>query len=130
MRHHTTHAFATQLFVCLIVCCGFGGVLAVGVVWQRHQITVTAKAHRSNQAKLEEIRRKLDAVATLVETEQGYAVLTSRNESMHLGLAPATDAQVVRVTEDPVTRLARRRDAGLFNDGFAPLTFRVAAQNN
>jgi hypothetical protein len=36
---------------------------------------------------------------------------------------------VVRVTEDPVMRLARRRDSNLFNDGFVPVTFRVAQGN-
>ena len=70
-----------------------------------------------------------DATATIVESEQSYEALTRRNADWHLGLAPATDTQVVRVTEDPVRRLARRRDRNLFNDGFVPVTFRVARSN-
>jgi len=129
MRQNNNHAFVNQLLVCLLVSFGFGGSVGLGLVWMRHQITVTAKAHRANQAKIEEIRRRVDATATIVETEQGYEALTKRNADWVLGLVPTTDAQVVRVTEDPVMRLARRRDSNLFNDGFVPLTFRVAQGN-
>lgn len=126
MRKNDNHAFVNQLLVCLIVSFGFGGSIGLGTVWMRHQITVTAKSTRAIQATIDEVKRRHDATATIVETEQGYEALTRRNAEWHLGLAPATDAQVVRVTEDPVMRLARRRDSGLFNDGFVPITFRVA----
>ncbi|MCX6951442.1 MAG: hypothetical protein NTV51_04545 [Verrucomicrobia bacterium] len=129
MRQNNNHAFVNQLLVCLLVSFGFGGSIGVGLVWMRYQITVTAKAHRANQANLEEVKRRLDATATIVETEQGFEALTKRNNEWQLGLVPATDAQVVRVTEDPVMRLARRRDTNLFNDGFVPVTFRVAQGN-
>lgn len=129
MRQNNNHAFVNQVLVCLLVSFGFGGSVGLGLVWMRYQITVTAKAHRTNQANLEEVKRRLDATATIVETEQGFEALTKRNGDWQLGLVPATDAQVVRVTEDPVMRLARRRDTNLFNDGFVPVTFRVAQGN-
>ena len=118
-----------QLLVCLILTFGFGGSIGLGTVWMRHQISVTAKSNRALQASLAEVKRRLDATATVVESEQSYDALTRRNSEWALGLAPATDAQVVRVTEDPVMRLARRRDRNLFNDGFAPLTFRIAQKD-
>jgi hypothetical protein len=129
MRRHDTHAFANQLLICLLVSFGFGGSIGLGTVWMRHQITVLAKSNRALQAGIDEVKRRHDATATVVESEQSLPVLTRRNADWHLGLAPATDAQVVRVAEDPVMRLARRRDSRLFNDGFVPVTFRVAQGN-
>ena len=129
MRQTDNHAFVNQLLVCLLVSFGFGGSIGLGTVWMRHEISVTAKSNRALQASIAEVKRRLDATATVVETEQGYDALTRRNVDWHLGLAPATDAQLVRVTEDPVMRLARRRDRNLFNDGFVPVTFRLAQGN-
>lgn len=121
MRTHTNHAFINQLLVCLLVSFGFGGSIGLGTVWLRHQITVTAKSTRSLQASIAEVRRKIDATTTLVESEQSYDALTRRNEAWGLGLAPATDSQVNRVTEDPVQRLLRRRDRSIFNEGIVPV---------
>ncbi len=129
MRKYDNHAFVNQLLVCLLVTFGFGGAIGLGAVWMRHQISVTAKSNRALQTSIAEVKRRLDATATIVEFEQSYEALTRRNAKWHLGLAPATDTQVVRVTEDPVMRLARRRDRNLFNDGFVPVTFRVARGN-
>jgi hypothetical protein len=129
MRTHTTHAFANQLVICLIVSFAFGGTVGLGAVWMRHQITVTARNNRALQASIAEVRRRLDATAAIVETEQGYDALTQRNAEWHLGLAPKTDAQVISVSEDPVQRLARRRGAPLFADGAAPITFRLAQKD-
>lgn len=129
MRQKDNHAFVNQLLVCLLVTFGFGGSIGLATVWMRHQITVTAQTNRALQANLADVKRRIDATVTVVESEQSYEALTRRNADWHLGLAPATDAQVVRVTVDPVMRLARRRDSNLFNDGFVPITFRVAQGN-
>jgi hypothetical protein len=124
------HAFANQLLICLLVSFGFGGSIGLGTVYLRHQITVTAKANRSLQASIAELRRKIDATTTAIETEQGYDSLNRRNTEWSLGLVPATDAQVVRVTEDPVQRLIRRRDSALFNEGVSAITLPRLAQKN
>lgn len=129
MRQNNNHAFVNQLLVCLLVSFGFGGTVGLGTVWMRHQIAVTAKANRALQSEIAEVKRRLDATATIVESEQSYDALTHRNLAWGLGLAPKTDAQVVRVTEDPVMRLARHRDSNLFTDGFTPITFRIAQGN-
>jgi hypothetical protein len=129
MRNHDNHAFVNQLLLCLLVSFGFGGSIGLGTVWMRHQITVTAQSNRALQASIADVKRRIDVTGTVVESEQSYDVLTRRNTDWRLGLAPATDAQVVRVNDDPVMRLARRRDGNLFNDGFVPITFRVAQGN-
>jgi hypothetical protein len=128
-RPHATNAFANQLLVCLLVTFCFGGSIGLATVWMRHQISATAKANRALQASLAEVKRRIDATASIIEMEQSFDVLTRRNSEWRLGLVPATDAQVVRVTDDPVMRLARRRDRDLFSDGFTPITFRVAQRN-
>ena len=129
MRKNDNHAFVNQVLVCLLLTFGCGGALGLGAVWVRHQISVTAKSNRALQTSIAEVKRRLDATAAIVESEQSYDTLTRRNAAWRLGLAPATDTQVLRVTEDPVMRLARRRDRNLFNDGFMPVTFRVARGN-
>ena len=129
MRQNDNHAFVNQLLVCLLVSFGFGGSIGLGTVWMRHQITVIAKSNRAMQASIAEVKRRHDAKAAEVEVAQGYEALTAFNAAKHLGLEPVTDAQIVRVTEDPVMRLARRRDGNLFNDGFVPITFRLAQGN-
>lgn len=131
MRKNDNHAFVNQILVCLLVSFGFGGTIGVGTVWLRHQITVTAKSNRTLQASIAEVKRKIDATTTTIESEQSYDALNRRNTDWQLGLAPATDAQVVRVTEDPVMRLARRRDRGIFNEGLSStITFNRVAQGN
>lgn len=129
MRTKETHAFANQLLVCLLVTFCFAGTIGLATVWMRHQISATAKSNRALQASLAEVKRRIDATSSIIETEQGFEALTRRNSEWHLGLVPATDAQVVRVTDDPVMRLARRRDRNLFSDGFTPVTFRIAQKN-
>lgn len=124
------HAFANQLLICLLVSFGFGGSIGLGTVYLRHQITVTAKGNRALQASIGELRRKIDATTTAIETEQGYDTLNRRNTEWGLGLVPATDAQVVRVTEDPVQRLIRRRDSTLFSEGVSAITLPRLAQKN
>lgn len=129
MRPNTHHAFTNQLIVCLLVTIGCVGCLGLGAVWARHQISVTAKVNRAIQASIAEVKRRQDATATFVESAQSFEALTKLNAEWRLGLAPATDSQVVRVNEDPVMRLARRRDGNLFTDGFVPVTFRLAQGN-
>ncbi len=120
MRKNNNHAFVNQVLLCLLLASGLAGSVGLGTVWLRHQITVTAKSNRALQASITEVRRKIDATVTLIEEEQSYEVLTTRNASWGLGLVPATDSQVMRVAEDPVVRLRRRLDRSIFNDGFTP----------
>ena len=46
---------------------------------------------------------------------------------MRLGLTRPREERVTRVTEDPVFRLAAKRNRGLFSDtGASPVVFRIA----
>jgi hypothetical protein len=95
----------------------------------RHQNSATANANRKLEAKIADLQRHIDETTTAIEGEKGSDVLRRRNAEWHLGLAPATDAQVVRVSEDPVMRLAQRHNRDLFTDRAPAVSFTIAAKN-
>ena len=131
MKRNDTHAFVNQLLVCLLVTICLGGSVGLGTVWMRHQISVTANANRLLVARIAEVERHLAETTAFVATEQGLDVLRRRNAEWHLGLAPVNEAQVARVPDDPVMRLAERRNRDLFlPDRTSPMiAFRVASKN-
>src|SRR5262245_51538358 len=67
---NSTRAFANQLLVCLLVTICFGGTAAVGLVWLRHQISITANNNRALAARLREIERQVAETTTIVESAQ------------------------------------------------------------
>lgn len=131
MKTSDTHAFVNQLLVCLLVTISFGGSIGLGAVWLRHQISLTANSNRLLQARIAGIERRLAETNTAIEGEQGSDVLRRRNTEWHLGFVSASDAQVVRVTDDPAQRLASRRKGELLSlDGVASAaSVRVALKN-
>ncbi len=131
MKTSDTHAFVNQLLVCLLVTLGCTGSVGMGIVWMRHQISVTANTDRILAARLVEIERRCDETKALVAAEQDPDVLRRRNAEWHLGFVPVSDQQVVRFTQDPVQELAARRNADLFtNDRARPVvSFQVAQRN-
>jgi hypothetical protein len=129
MKTTDTHAFVNQFLVWLLVTLCIGGSVGLGSVWMRHQISATANANRILEARIADVQRRLDETTTAIEGEQGSDVLRRRNADWRLGLLPATDAQVVRVTEDPVMRLAQRHNRDLFNDSVPIVAFRFALKN-
>jgi hypothetical protein len=129
MKTTDTHAFVNQFLVWLLVTLCIGGSVGLGSVWMRHQISATANANRILEARIADVQRRIDETTTAIEGEQGSDVLRRRNADWRLGLLPATDAQVVRVTEDPVMRLAQRHNRDLFNDSAPTVAFRVVLKN-
>ena len=129
MKTTDTHAFVNQFLVWLLVTLCVGGSIGLGSVWMRHQISATANANRILEARIADVQRHIDETTTAIESEQGSDVLRRRNADWRLGLLPVTDAQVVRVTEDPVMRLAQRHNRDLFNDSVPTVAFRVALKN-
>jgi hypothetical protein len=123
MNFSTSHGFVNQLLVYTLVMIGTSGSIGLGTVWMRHQISVTANANRQLDARLAEVERHLAEVTTAAETERDTTVLMRRNTEWRLGLVPPNPAQIVHVTEDPVMRLAAKRNRGLFGDG--PLTVKL-----
>lgn len=130
MKLNHTHAFANQLLVCLLVMLGFGGSIGLGTVWMRHQISVTANHNRELAARIASLERRLAETTTAIEGEQGSEVLRRRNVEFQLGLAPANDQQVVRVTEEDMMRHTAMRNRDFFKDTAAPtVKFTLALKN-
>ena len=114
MKKTDTHAFVNQLLVWMLVTITFGGSVGLGIVWMRHQISVTANTNRLLTSRIAEVERSWLEAKALVAAEQDPSVLRRLNEERHLGLVPASDKQTVRVNDDPVMRLAARRNRDLF----------------
>jgi len=130
MKTSDTHAFANQLLICLLVTLGFSGSLGLGAVWLRHQISATANDNRRREARIAELERRIAETTTAIEGEESSESLRRRNAEMHLGLVPASDTQVVRVTGEDLNRRAVIRTRELYSDAIAPVvTFRVAVKN-
>lgn len=126
MKTSGSHAFASQLLLCLLVTFGFGGSVGLATVWMRHQNAVLAKSNRALEAKIAEVQRAVAHWTSLVESEKSSDVLRRRSAEMRLGLALATDGQVQRITEDPMQRLAQRNSRELLRDGPGAVTLRLA----
>lgn len=130
MKPYHNQAFANQLLVCLLVTLGFGGSIGLGTVWMRHQISVTANLNRELAARIASLERRIAETTTAIESEQGSEVLRRRNAEFRLGLAPASDQQVVRVTEDDMVRHTAMRNRDFFKDTAAPaVKFTLALKN-
>lgn len=111
-----TRAFVNQMLVYTLVMICFSGSVGLGTVWLRHQISVSANATRVIESRIAEVERHLAETNATIEAEQSPDVLARRNVEMRLGLALPKEEQVVRVNEDPIFRLAAKRDRGLFSD--------------
>jgi hypothetical protein len=131
MKTSDTRAFANQLLVCFLVTVCCSGSVGMGIVWMRHQISVTANINRILAARITEVERNCEATKALVATEQDPDVLRRRNAEWNLGMAPESDRQVVRVTEDPVQQLVALRNQELFTaDRALPVvSFQLALKN-
>lgn len=120
-----SHAFVNQLLVCLLVAISAGGSVGVGLVWIRHQISVTANANRVMSARIREIERQIMETKTVVESAQSPDALRRLNANFQLGLMPKSDGQVLHVAGDPVQRLMARANRELFTDARAPIALTI-----
>lgn len=126
----SSHGFANQLLVCLLVTFGLGGSIGLGTVWMRHQISLIANHNRELATRITSVERRIAETTAEIEGEQGSEVLRRRNVEFRLGLAPASDQQVVRVTEEDMIRHAAMRNRDLFKDAAAPsVKFTLALTN-
>ncbi|HTO02560.1 MAG TPA: hypothetical protein VL069_02610 [Opitutus sp.] len=126
MKTSTSQGFINQLLVYTLVMICFSGSIGLGTVWMRHQISITANATKQLDARLSAIERHLTEATAAAETERDTNVLLRRNSEWKLGLVPPTQAQIVHVTEDPVIRLAAKRNRMLFGDQAATVAFPLA----
>ena len=126
MKASTSQGFINQLLVYTLVMICFSGSIGLGTVWMRHQISITANATKQLDARLSAIERHLTEATAAAEIERDTNVLLRRNSEWKLGLVPPTQAQIVNVTEDPVIRLAAKRNRMLFGDQAATVAFPLA----
>jgi hypothetical protein len=114
-------AFVNQLLAGLLVTISFGGTVGVGLVWLRHQISVTANNTRALEARCREIERKVIEATTLVESAQSPDALRRLNAELGLGLTLKSDGQMMHVPGDPVRRMMERANRELLTDVGAPI---------
>jgi len=117
-----TQAFLNQLLICILVTTCCGGSVGLGIVWMRHQISIVANTNRALAARVVELERFIAEKRILVESAQSPEELRRLNSTFGLGLGPASDTQVVRVTEDPVRRMVARANRELFGEASLPIT--------
>jgi hypothetical protein len=128
MKISSTQGFVNQLLVYTLVMIGFSGSIGLGTVWMRHQISLTANANKLLDARIADVERHLAEATTAAETERDANVLLRRNTEWRLGLVQPNPQQIVHVGEDPVTRLAAKRNRGLFGDGAPMVSLPIAAR--
>ncbi len=128
MKISSSQGFVNQLLVYTLVMIGFSGSIGLGTVWMRHQISVTANSTKLLEARMAEVERHLAETATAAETERDPSILLRRNREWRLGLVPPDRTQIVHVGEDPVMRLAAKRNRGLFGDAAPTISLPIALQ--
>ncbi|MEN9841916.1 MAG: hypothetical protein RL376_1716 [Verrucomicrobiota bacterium] len=114
MNIKNSSAFATQLVIAALVVLGTGGGLGFAIVDLRHDISVSANNTRLIEQRILESERLVAEVGGAIAAEQSPEVLARRNQSLALGLVQPAEAQVVRVGESAVARLAAKRNAEIF----------------
>jgi hypothetical protein len=130
MKLSAAHGIVNQVLVYTMVGIGLSASAGVGAVWMRQQISQTANANKALEAQITDLTRRSEEAAAAIAEEQDTSVLLQKNLSMGIGLLPPREDQVQRVTEDPVVRLASKRNSGLFADtgGASLVSIRLAAQ--
>lgn len=126
MKASTSHGFINQLLVYTLVMICFSGSIGLGTVWMRHQISLTANTTKQLDARLTAVERHLSEATAAAEAERDTSVLLRRNAEWKLGLILPNQAQVVHVTEDPVMRLAAKRNRNMYSERSISVAFPVA----
>lgn len=120
MNKKDKHAFVNQLLIYTLVMIGFSGSIGMGTVWMRQQISRTANATKVLNSRIIEVERRIAEVSTSIQSEQDPRVLMRRNVEWKLGLEMPRATQVTRIDENPMMKLATKRNSRLFVDGVAP----------
>lgn len=126
MKTLSSHGFVNQLLVYSLVMIGFSGSIGLGTVWMRHQISMAANSTKLLTARIADVERHLAEATAAAESERDANVLLRRNAEWKLGLVPPRQAQIVHVSEDPVTHLAAKRNRGLFGDDVVTISLPLA----
>ncbi len=97
------------LFVFTLVLLGYMGAIGFGMVWYRHQISVTANSNRVLEQQITAMQRDVNEVAAGIAFALNPEQLIEKNARFHLNLVRPHESQVFRVTEDVERRLAGKR---------------------
>lgn len=105
----------------------FSGSLGLGAVWVRQEISGTANRSHAIENKIADVERRLDEVNANVASALNVSALLQQNQVMRLGLTLPREAQIVRVDESPVDRLATKNNRDNFQGVRVGLTSATAA---
>ncbi len=128
MKNSVAHAFVNQVLACTLGGIVLTGGVGLGAVWMRRQISQEANADKALEARLADATRRSEEASAAIATEQDDAALLRRNAQWNLGLVPPGD-RLQRVNQDPVARLAAKREGGRFNDVGGTGGFNVALRH-
>jgi hypothetical protein len=81
------------------VFCLFLAGAGVGYVWQREQISKLGSQIKTNEIRLEELRRNTEALSRVLASLSSPQELDARVKRMNLGLAAPQPEQILRVVE-------------------------------
>ena len=125
---NNSQAFVNQLLVCLLVTMTFGGSLGLGIVWVRHQISMTAKMNRALLAETDEVNRRSDDLETQIRSQMAPEPLRELNLEFRLGLVFMNEVPTVHITENVNQRMVERANRFLNPErvGIEPVTFKIA----
>ena len=126
MKASSSPGFINQLLVYTLVMICFSGSIGLGTVWMRHQISLTANATKQLDARIAAVERHLTEATAASESERDANVLLRRNTEWKLGLVAPHQGQIVHVTEDPVMRLAAKRNRIQYGERMTTFALPVA----
>jgi len=126
MNSSGSQAFVNQVLIfTLLALCGCGSI-GLGTVWMRHEISVAANQSRLLEARIADIDRHIQETDAAIAAEEDPVALAASNERWHLGLVPPVDAQIRRISVDPVKRLEMEHNQAIFGEGIPSIRFSVA----
>jgi hypothetical protein len=97
------------LFVVTLVMLAYLGAIGFGMVWLRHQISVTANSNRNLEQQVAELQRDVNEVSAEIAYALNPEQLIRKNAVFGLNLVRPHEQQVFRVTADVERRLATKR---------------------
>ena len=110
----STSAFVSEFMIYLLLLTGFNGVVWMGTVWMRHQISETAQFTKQTESRLVAVERRLAETTARLASEQSPQTLESKNHEMQLGLVRPAELHIVRVEQSPEARLASLQNFEIF----------------
>lgn len=102
-----------RLFLLTFLFLFLSGVFGVGTVWLRHEIASAGSSTRLLELRLAELERHEARVSAEIAQSFHPSFLEMQNERFALGLRPAREAQVIRVSSEAQERFAHMRSENL-----------------